>query len=91
MIRCRDLVVAYGSLVAVNGLTLDIYRGECFGLLGPNGAGKTTAVEVFEGLLSPRSGTVEILGKSGGGAKPATGASASAWAWPCRKHISRKI
>jgi ABC-2 type transport system ATP-binding protein len=66
VIRCWDLVVAYGSLVAVNGLTLDIYRGECFGLLGPNGAGKTTAVEVFEGLLHPRSGSVEILEETWG-------------------------
>lgn len=66
VIRCRDLVVAYGSLLAVNGLSLEIRRGECFGLLGPNGAGKTTAVEVFEGLLRPRSGTVEILGETWG-------------------------
>ena len=66
MIRCRDLVVAYGNLVAVNRLSLEIRRGECFGLLGPNGAGKTTAVEVFEGLLRPREGTVEILGESWG-------------------------
>lgn len=66
MIRCRDLVVAYGSLLAVNGLSLEILRGECFGLLGPNGAGKTTAVEVFEGLLPPRAGTVEILGERWG-------------------------
>jgi ABC-2 type transport system ATP-binding protein len=66
VIRCRDLVVAYGSLLAVNGLSLEILRGECFGLLGPNGAGKTTAVEVFEGLLPPRAGTVEILGERWG-------------------------
>ncbi|MCX5868417.1 MAG: ABC transporter ATP-binding protein [Proteobacteria bacterium] len=66
VIRCRDLVVAYGSLLAVNGLSLEILRGECFGLLGHNGAGKTTAVEVFEGLLPPRAGTVEILGERWG-------------------------
>jgi ABC-2 type transport system ATP-binding protein len=46
----------------VNGLDLDIRRGECFGLLGPNGAGKTTTIEIFEGLLRPSSGDVEILG-----------------------------
>jgi ABC-2 type transport system ATP-binding protein len=47
---------------AVNGLDLDIPRGECFGLLGPNGAGKTTTIEIFEGLLRPTSGDIEILG-----------------------------
>ena len=66
VIHCRDLVVSYGSLIAVDGLSLDICRGECFGLLGPNGAGKTTAVEVFEGLLRPRKGLVKILGERWG-------------------------
>ena len=65
-IACRDLVLAYGSFIAVNGLTLSVRRGECFGLLGPNGAGKTTAVEAFEGLNRPKSGQIEILGESWG-------------------------
>jgi ABC-2 type transport system ATP-binding protein len=47
---------------AVRGLDLQIERGECFGLLGPNGAGKTTTIEIIEGLLSPTSGQVEVLG-----------------------------
>jgi ABC-2 type transport system ATP-binding protein len=51
-----------GGVTAVAGLDLDIAAGECFGLLGPNGAGKTTSVEIFEGLLAPTSGDVEILG-----------------------------
>lgn len=63
-ISCRGLVVAYGDFVAVDNLDLAVSRGECFGLLGPNGAGKTTAVEAFEGLNSPRAGTIEILGRS---------------------------
>ncbi len=41
---------------------LEVYRGECFGLLGPNGAGKTTTIEIFEGLIRPTSGNVEVLG-----------------------------
>jgi len=65
-ISCRDLHKFYkgrGGLVkAVNGLDLEVRRGECFGLLGPNGAGKTTTIEVFEGILEPTSGDVEILG-----------------------------
>ncbi len=62
-IRIQGLVKRYGDVVAVNGLDLEIRRGECFGLLGPNGAGKTTTVEIMEGLTPPTAGTVELLGK----------------------------
>ncbi len=66
VIFCRALCKQYkgrgGMVSAVNGLDLTIGRGECFGLLGPNGAGKTTTIEIFEGLLSPTSGDVEVLG-----------------------------
>jgi ABC-2 type transport system ATP-binding protein len=65
-ISCRGLHKFYkgrGGLVkAVNGLDLEVRRGECFGLLGPNGAGKTTTIEIFEGILEPTSGDVEVLG-----------------------------
>ncbi|MFZ1938653.1 MAG: ABC transporter ATP-binding protein [Terracidiphilus sp.] len=47
---------------AVDGIDLDVSSGECFGLLGPNGAGKTTTIEICEGLTTPDSGTVELLG-----------------------------
>ena len=59
---CRGLRKRYGSVVAVDGLDLEVRVGECFGLLGPNGAGKTTTVEILEGLLQPDEGEVEILG-----------------------------
>jgi ABC-2 type transport system ATP-binding protein len=49
-------------LIAVDGLSLTVDRGECFGLLGPNGAGKTTTIEILEGLLTPDAGDVEVLG-----------------------------
>jgi ABC-2 type transport system ATP-binding protein len=62
-LSCRGLVKRYGDLVAVDGLDLEIRAGECFGLLGPNGAGKTTTVEIFEGLLEPDAGEVEVLGQ----------------------------
>jgi ABC-2 type transport system ATP-binding protein len=52
----------YGDVVAVNGLDLEVGRGECFGLLGPNGAGKTTTIEICEGLTEPDRGTVAVLG-----------------------------
>ena len=57
------MIKKYGTVAAVDGLDLEVPRGECFGLLGPNGAGKTTSVEILEGLLSPDAGEVEILGR----------------------------
>jgi len=61
-LRCEKLVKKYGELTAVDGLDLEVRRGECFGLLGPNGAGKTTTVEILEGLSDPTAGSVEVLG-----------------------------
>jgi ABC-2 type transport system ATP-binding protein len=58
----RGLKKSYGSVVAVDGLDLEIRTGECFGLLGPNGAGKTTTIEICEGLLERDSGHLELLG-----------------------------
>jgi ABC-2 type transport system ATP-binding protein len=58
----RGLRMAYADVQAVDGLDLEVARGECFGLLGPNGAGKTTTIEICEGLTTPDSGTVEVLG-----------------------------
>jgi ABC-2 type transport system ATP-binding protein len=63
-IRCRGLVKRYPpDVLAVNGLDLEVARGECFGLLGPNGAGKTTTIEILEGLLQPTAGDIEVLGR----------------------------
>lgn len=58
----RGLRKTFGEVVAVDGLDLEVARGECFGLLGPNGAGKTTTIEICEGLTVPDGGTVELLG-----------------------------
>src|SRR5215218_2126051 len=58
----RGLRKAYGDVVAVEALDLEVRAGECFGLLGPNGAGKTTTIEICEGLLAPDAGSVEVLG-----------------------------
>jgi ABC-2 type transport system ATP-binding protein len=62
VIRVDALRKTYGELVAVDGVSFDVRRGEVFGLLGPNGAGKTTTVEVLEGLREPDSGEVSVLG-----------------------------
>src|SRR3954463_1796022 len=61
-LQVRSLRKAYGDVAAVNGLDLEVLRGECFGLLGPNGAGKTTTIEICEGLTDPDAGTVKLLG-----------------------------
>ena len=61
-ISIRGLVKRYGDRNAVDGLDLDIRRGEIFALLGPNGAGKTTTVEVLEGYRDRDSGEVRVLG-----------------------------
>jgi ABC-2 type transport system ATP-binding protein len=58
----RGLRKRYGETVAVDGIDLDVARGECFGLLGPNGAGKTTTIEICEGLTEADQGAVSILG-----------------------------
>jgi ABC-2 type transport system ATP-binding protein len=58
----RGLRKSFDDVIAVDGLDLEVARGECFGLLGPNGAGKTTTIEICEGLASPDAGTVELLG-----------------------------
>lgn len=58
----RGLRKTFKDVVAVDGIDLEAYPGECFGLLGPNGAGKTTTIEICEGLTQPDSGVVEVLG-----------------------------
>ena len=61
-IDARALRKAFGSLVAVEGLTLAVRRGEVFGLLGPNGSGKTTTIRMFCGLLEPTAGAATVAG-----------------------------
>src|SRR5215510_2431844 len=62
MIRIAGLRVLYGAFAAVDGLDLDIRRGELFGLLGPNGAGKTTTIRVLIGQRRPSAGSVTVGG-----------------------------
>jgi ABC-2 type transport system ATP-binding protein len=61
-VRAAGLTKCYGETVAVDALTLDIYRGEIFGLLGPNGAGKTTTILMLLGLTEPTSGSASVDG-----------------------------
>jgi ABC-2 type transport system ATP-binding protein len=62
MIKLIRLTKLYGKLTAVNGINLEVSRGEVFGFLGPNGAGKTTTIRMMAGLLQPTSGRVLIGG-----------------------------
>ena len=62
MLNLRDVRKSFGTIVAVDGLSLSVRKGEVLGLLGPNGAGKSTSVSLAVGLLVPESGTVTIEG-----------------------------
>ncbi len=62
VLSTRGLTKKYGPVTAVDGLDLDISRGEVFGLLGPNGAGKTTTTLMLLGLTEPTVGSASILG-----------------------------
>jgi ABC-2 type transport system ATP-binding protein len=57
-----ELVKNFGDVIAVNGLNLEIRKGELFGFLGPNGAGKTTTINILCGLLAPSAGSAHIGG-----------------------------
>jgi ABC-2 type transport system ATP-binding protein len=57
-----NITKRYGDLTAVDGLNLDVHRGEILGFLGPNGAGKTTTIRILTGFLRPTSGRVCLLG-----------------------------
>jgi ABC-2 type transport system ATP-binding protein len=62
IIELRELTKKYGSFTAVDGLNLNIRKGEIFGLLGPNGAGKSTTILMILGLTEPDSGDVKVCG-----------------------------
>lgn len=62
VIQVDGLIKRYGSLVAVDGISFHVEKGEIFGLLGENGAGKTTTLEILEGLRRASSGEMRVLG-----------------------------
>lgn len=62
IVEVTELVKHYKSVIAVNGVSFDVYKGEIFSLVGPNGAGKTTTVEILECLRMPTSGSAYVLG-----------------------------
>jgi len=64
MLNVVNLRKAFATVVAVDGVSLEVQRGELFGLLGPNGAGKTTAIRTILNIIAPDSGTITFDGKS---------------------------
>jgi len=61
-IRLKDLRKRFGSFTAVDGIDLEVRRGEIFGFLGPNGSGKTTTIRMLCGVIAPTSGEATVLG-----------------------------
>jgi ABC-2 type transport system ATP-binding protein len=61
-IRARGLTKRFGSIIALDGLDLDVPSGSIFGLLGPNGAGKTTTIRILTGLARATAGTATVAG-----------------------------
>ncbi len=70
ILECRDVVKAFGGLIAVDNVTFQVSADEIFGLIGPNGAGKTTLFRVICGIYPPTSGQVLFNGKNIVGMKP---------------------
>jgi len=62
VIKNDDLKKRFGDIVAVNGVTYSVAKGEMFGLVGPDGAGKTTTIRCLCGLLTPNEGNIQVLG-----------------------------
>lgn len=62
MIELTNLVKTFGDLTAVNGVSLEVPRGEFFAVLGPNAAGKTTTIKILTGLIKPTSGSARVAG-----------------------------
>ncbi|MGH3027994.1 MAG: ATP-binding cassette domain-containing protein, partial [Gaiellaceae bacterium] len=71
MLKVSGIFAGYGGGDVLQGVDLEVPSGSVCCIVGPNGAGKSTVLRVVSGLLRPRSGEVELLGKSVGGHDPA--------------------
>ncbi|MCW2923434.1 MAG: transporter ATP-binding protein [Thermoleophilia bacterium] len=63
MLRLQGVEAWYGSIQALKGITLEVHEGEIVSLIGSNGAGKTTTMKTIHGLMRPKAGTLEFLGR----------------------------
>ena len=64
MLKIRDLFTAYGPIMALRGVSIDVPDGKIVTLLGANGAGKSTTLRTISGLVHPLKGSIEFLGRS---------------------------
>jgi branched-chain amino acid transport system ATP-binding protein len=87
MLKIRDLRVNYGNIVALRGVSLDVGRGEVVAVIGPNGAGKSTLLLSIAGVVRPRSGSIELEGKSTAQMQPEALVSAGLSLVPEGRHI----
>lgn len=62
ILSVKDLVVSYGGIEAIKGISFDVEDGECVTLIGSNGAGKSTTLKAISGLVRPKRGSIEFLG-----------------------------
>ncbi|MDN5661696.1 MAG: ATP-binding cassette domain-containing protein, partial [Brevibacterium aurantiacum] len=62
-ISMQNVVKSYGRVRALDGLSLDVARGEVHGFLGPNGAGKSTTIRILLGILKHDAGRIRLLGE----------------------------
>ena len=70
MLRCTGVAKAFGGVVALNGLDLEVHAGEIVGLIGPNGSGKSTLVNIISGYLKPSMGEIYFGGRRVNGKNP---------------------
>jgi branched-chain amino acid transport system permease protein len=70
VLRLENLTMQFGGVVALDGVSLTVHRGEIFGIIGPNGAGKTTVFNCVTGVFSPTAGDIFLEGRSIVGRKP---------------------
>ena len=82
LLTLSSVTVAFGGLLALGGIDLDVVRGERLAVLGPNGAGKTTLFNVIAGDIRPTSGSVAIKGVDC--TSLPSQAATDAWEWPGR-------
>ena len=64
-VRVEEVRKSFGDVRALDGISLEIPRGQIYGLLGPNGSGKTTLIRTLVGLVEPDAGTVAVSGRTG--------------------------
>ena len=64
LLEVRELVKVFPGVRAVDRVSFEVQKGQCFGLLGPNGAGKTTTLEMLEGISTPTSGQIAYQGRA---------------------------